>query len=170
MASSCQRCPPGTCRCKHCREGIVTIRLARFYSGSNELLGQGKEAEAPAHPCREVGQAPTVWENSAQDLPQVHRYSPAPRAHPRRWPHRNACTMFQRCIFQTVHNSTGWNSKELERTLTPLEKGWDPSILVHTDKWWRAGFPGADSVLRALWQETHWEPTICIWDPISETM
>ena len=49
-------------------------------------------------------------------------------ADPKTSSHRNSCPTFQRCIFQTIHHSTGCNSKQLEGMLLSMARRWDPSV------------------------------------------
>lgn len=59
--------------CKHWGHSTVTIRVAGFGSGSNQLWGQSEEAESPSEPWREGGKTPPLGEQCAGPLkvPQV---------------------------------------------------------------------------------------------------
>ena len=66
-----------------------------------------KVRKRPRSAPGEKGEMTRLWENSVQDLPEFHRCTSSPgSARPRRLPHRNTCTIFQKFIFKTTHQST----------------------------------------------------------------
>ncbi|KAF6119655.1 hypothetical protein HJG60_010112 [Phyllostomus discolor] len=108
--TTCQRfviSPVGTHALSTVGKEHCPHQTGRLLVWRQPALGTERGSRGPSRSPQRKRERRLLWEDSVQDLCTFHRCSPSPRsAHPRGLPHRNSCTSFHRCIFQTTHQST----------------------------------------------------------------